>query len=267
MTDELKQNNNTRKKTIIHPSINGILGLISFSTRIPVNRYITIEEMAGSVITWPFVGLAIGCVAAIVTYLLMDVLHFTPLLVAALIYCFLIWLTGFNHLDGVLDMGDGLMAHGDAQRRLEIMRDSMVGTGGIATFFIVAILTISSLSSIPSNYIIFTVLLMEMYSKLAMITTFLIGDDDSKGIGKEIKIGMDYNVLIIDSVIAAIISYTLIGMPAIIATIASVFTGFAMSLVAQRNFGCVTGDIMGATNEIARAVSLIAIIISLNIFI
>jgi len=266
MNNELNQNNN-KNKTIIHPSINGILGIISFSTRIPVNRYITIEEMAGSVITWPFIGLAIGCVGAIVTFLLKDALHLTPILIATLIYCFLIWFTGFNHLDGVLDMGDGLMAHGDAQRRLEIMRDSMVGTGGIATFFIVASITIAALSSINSQHIIYVVLLMEMYSKLAMITTFLLGDDDSKGIGREIKIGMDYKVLLIDSVIVAIIGYVFLGIPGIIATIAAVCTGFAMSIMAQRNFGCVTGDIMGATNEIARVVSLIFIIISFNLII
>lgn len=267
MNNELEQNDYTKKKTIIHPSINGILGLISFSTRIPIKRYVTIEEMAGSVITWPFIGLGIGCGGAIVTYLLKDVLSFTPLLIAALIYCFLIWFTGFNHLDGVLDMGDGLMAHGDAKRRLEIMRDSMVGTGGIATFFIIALLTVASLASIPSQHMIFSVLLMEMYAKLSMITTFLIGDDDSKGIGREIKIGMDYKVLLIDTIIVAIIGYFLLGLPAIIATIASICTGFAMSFIAQKNFGCVTGDIMGASNEIARLVSLIFLIISFNLLI
>lgn len=257
----------TRKKTYIHPSINGLLGIISFSTRIPVNRYVTIEEMAGTVILWPFVGLFIGLAGAIVAFVVKDIFLFTPLLSAVIIYSFILWFTGFNHLDGVLDMGDGLMAHGEAKRRLEIMRDSMVGTGGISAFFIVASLTIAALTSIPSQYLIFTVLLMESTSKLSMITSMLYGDDDSRGIGREIKFGMDYKVLIIDAVILSLLGYFLIGIPGIIGVLAAVATGFYISYVAQKNFGCVTGDIMGASNEIARLVTLLFIILSFNLLV
>ncbi len=249
----------------LRPSVNGLLGIISFSTRIPINRYITIEQMAGSVMLWPYVGFFIGFVAMLFAYVMMYVFHFTPLLTSALVYAFLLWFTGFNHLDGVLDMGDGLMAHGDAKRRLEIMRDSMVGTGGIATFFLVALITVAAYSSIDYSHLLAVILLAETCSKYSMITTMLYGDDDTKGIGRQIKDGMNVKILIANLIIISIIGYLLVGIAGIVVAFVAVFTGFMMSFIAQRNFGCVTGDIMGATNEISRTITLIVLVILFNI--
>ena len=82
--------------------------------------------MASSVIIWPYVGFGIGILGALIAYVSHILLGLTTTLTAAIIYAFLIWFTGFNHLDGVMDMGDGLMVHGDAEKRLSVMRDSMV---------------------------------------------------------------------------------------------------------------------------------------------
>lgn len=254
-------------KTIVRPSLNGLLGIISFSTRIPVNRMVTIEEMASSVVIWPYVGLLIGALGAILAYIVHMFLGLNTMLTAVLIYAFIIWFTGFNHVDGVMDMGDGLMVHGDAEKRLTVMRDSMVGTGGIATFFIVASLTLAALSSIPSAFFVQTVLLMEFASKFSMITSMVIGKDDSRGIGRLIKSGINSKILLILVIINSLIGYLILGMPGVCAIIAAVFTGLYLAHMADNKFGCVTGDIMGASNEIARVVSLIVLIIAFNFLI
>ena len=192
-----EETENTTRKTIVCPNLNGILGLVSFSTRIPVNRYVSIEEMASSVIIWPYVGFGIGILGALIAYVSHILLGLTTTLTAAIIYAFLIWFTGFNHLDGVMDMGDGLMVHGDAEKRLSVMRDSMVGTGGIATFFIVASLTLAALASVPTEIFIQTIIIMEFVSKFSRITSMVIGRDDTRGIGRLIKSGIDAKVLLI----------------------------------------------------------------------
>ncbi|MBE6493218.1 MAG: adenosylcobinamide-GDP ribazoletransferase [Methanosphaera stadtmanae] len=256
-----------RRKAKVRPSINGILGIISFSTRIPVKRYITIEEMSSSVIIWPYIGLCIGVIAAIIFYILTYVLNLPSYLTAALIYCFIIWFTGFNHIDGLLDMGDGLMAHGTPEKRLEIMRDSMVGTGAIATFFIVAILTILSLASIPVNYMIPSIILMELSSKVSMLTTMVFGRLDSKGIAVDMTKGIDYKVLLFTIIIALIISYFLLQEAGLFVIMAATICGLYLSNLADKSFNCVTGDIMGASNEIGRLIALLFIIINLNIIV
>ena len=260
MTKTKKQNFSKHAK--VSPSLNGILGLISFSTRIPINRYITIKEMAGSVILWPYIGLGIVVIGAIVSFILNNVLSFSNILTATLIYCFLIWFTGFNHVDGVMDMGDGLMVHGDPEKRLNVMRDSMVGTGGIASFFIVAITTIAAIASVQSIYLIPAIILMELCAKLSMVTSMVFGTSDSKGIGKEIKKGMDYKVLVVNIIISLIIGYLLLDAAGVMAVFASVICGLYLSYLAEKRFGCVTGDILGASNEYGRVVSLIFIILN-----
>lgn len=257
--------NNVRKKAKIKPSLNGFLGLISFSTRIPIKRYITIEQMAGTVILWPYIGLGIGVIGAIIAYIISQIFGFSNFLTATIVYCFLIWFTGFNHVDGILDMGDGLMAHGEPEKRLSIMRDSMVGAGGIATFFIVASITIAALSSIPSNYLVVSIILMELCAKLSMITSMVFGKTDSNGIGKEIKKGMDYKVLVFTIIISFIIGYLLLNSSGVMAVLASAISGIYLSSVADKSFGCVTGDIFGASNEIGKVIALLFIILNLNI--
>lgn len=259
--------NNDETKTIVHPTINGLLGIISFSTRIPVNRMVTIEEMASTVILWPYVGLLIGFFAALVAYVSQNVLGLNIMLTAAIVYSFSIWFTGFNHTDGVMDMGDGLMVHGDAQKRLSVMRDSTVGTGGIATFFVVASITLVALASVPSEYFILSVLIMEFAAKFSMITSMVIGKDDTKGIGRLIKSGINSKILLVLVVINSLIGYLILGLPGTCAIIASVCTGLYLAHMADEKFGCVTGDIMGASSEIARVVSLIVLLVSFNFLI
>lgn len=261
----MKSKNKYQKHARIQPSINGFLGLIGFSSRIPINRYTTLDEMVGNVFLWPYIGILIGVIGAIVAYILAYILKLPMILTATLIYCFLIWFTGFNHIDGVMDMGDGLMVHGDHTKRLSVMRDSMVGTGGISTFFIVAITTIAALASIPIGNLISTVIVIELCAKISMITTMEFGSRDEKGIAHEIKKGMDYKVLVVNIIIALIIAYLLLGANGVIATLATVVFALYIAVVAERNFGCVTGDILGASNEIGRVVALIIILLNISI--
>ncbi len=246
----------------VRPSIDGILGLISFSTIIPIKRYVTIKKMSSSVILWPYIGLVIGVIGGIIAYVL-EYLAFDQLLIAVLVYCFMLWFTGFNHIDGVMDMGDGLMAHGEQSKRLSIMRDSSVGTGGIATFFIVAVITIASLATIPEGYLVSSIILMELCAKLSMITSMVFGSNDKGGIGPEIRKGMDLKYLVVTIIICLIIATLIIGSAGVLVIFATVITGLYLSYVAEKSFGCVSGDILGASNEIAKAVALIFIILNL----
>ena len=72
---DIQDDDNNESKTIVHPTLNGLLGIISFSTRIPINRMVTIEEMASSVVIWPYVGLFIGVFGAILAYISHFFLH------------------------------------------------------------------------------------------------------------------------------------------------------------------------------------------------
>ena len=164
-----------------------------------------------------------------------------------------------------MDMGDGLMVHGEPEKRMRVMRDSMVGTGGIASFFIVALLTVASLSSIPPQYLLASIVLMELCAKLGQATSMVFGSSDKEGIGTVMREGIDYKVLLVNSIVDMIIAYLLLGSIGVIVVLASIISGLYISYVAQKNFGCVSGDVFGAANEITRVVALLIIILNLNI--
>ena len=69
--------------------IKSLLGLLSFSTIIPVKQYTSIEYMTRLVWCWPFIHLVVGILAAVFGIVCADVLHLNPFFTAALIYAFL----------------------------------------------------------------------------------------------------------------------------------------------------------------------------------
>lgn len=74
----------------------------------------------------------------------MDLIHLSPFIAAAPIYSFSIWFTGFHHLDGLIDFGDGMMVHGSPEKKIAVTRDKRIGTGGVAYLLMVGFNNICS---------------------------------------------------------------------------------------------------------------------------
>ena len=110
---------------------------LGFFTRLPIGSAPLPPTFRGVAVWLPVVGLHL------LSALFADN-RFAALLPASLcgvIGC-LVWVavTGGLHLDGVADCGDGLIVEAPPARRLEIMKDSRLGTfGGAALFFILAL--------------------------------------------------------------------------------------------------------------------------------
>jgi adenosylcobinamide-GDP ribazoletransferase len=155
------KNNEVRK-------INGFFGLISFSTILPLNIHTTIEEMALFTWIWPIVGGLIGIIVGAFGFLVADLFHLPILIAAALIYSFSIWFTGFHHLDGLIDFGDGMMVHGSPEKKIDVMRDKRIGTGGIAYLLMVGLITFAAIGSSPLFLIFYLLLISEMAAKLGI---------------------------------------------------------------------------------------------------
>ena len=79
----------------------------------------------------PAIGLIVGLLAALAVALATLLL---PAQLGGVIGC-LVWvfITGGLHLDGVADCGDGLLVEAPPERRLEIMKDSRLGTFGCSS--------------------------------------------------------------------------------------------------------------------------------------
>ncbi|MBQ2961393.1 adenosylcobinamide-GDP ribazoletransferase [Methanobrevibacter sp.] len=272
----MKEENNDDYFEKQSPSIlRSIGGLLTFSTILPLNVYTTIEEMAKMTWFWPVINGFIGLIAALIAFILTKFIHFDPLLVATIVYGFLLIVNGFNHFDGLMDFGDGVMVHGDPQKKLGIMKDPMTGVGGISTGFIVGTITIAAYASLI-NYayavgfsFILLIIVAEISAKIGLTTCCICSKAGDDGIGKYFIQNMNLQNYVIGLIICFIISVALSLGPGIhiglLGIIGGAFGGALTALIAKRHLEIANGDVLGTSNELGRLFSLIAMLILISI--
>ena len=243
--------------------IRSILGLLTFSTILPINVFTSIEYMTKLTWCWPFLHLFIGILAAICGYVSLEFLHLNSFFTAAIVYAFLMLITGYNHLDGVMDMADGVMVHGEPERKIRIMKDSSVGAGGVATLFLVAILTIAGIYNILDYHFIFGIIICEMTAKTSLITTALLSKPLTPGIGSYFIKETNIPNYFASTVVVGIIAFLLGDLVGIIGVLGSIISGIIIALIAKRNFVLANGDVLGMSNEVGRLFSLLFMSIAL----
>ncbi len=244
--------------------IKSIGGLVTFSTILPLNIHTSIGQMARITWLWPLVSALVGLIGLAIGYAL-NILNFPYFITAAVIYGFFIWFNGFHHLDGLIDLGDALMVHGPPSKKIAAMRDSMIGTGGIGLFFIVAIISIASLNSILAIGPITAILICEMSGKIGLVSCCLTSKPGPDGTGRYFISSINIINFAIILVTTLIIGFLLANITGVLGVLGGVFGGALIAFIGKRNFKIATGDVLGASNEIGRLFSLIFMVIGLTL--
>lgn len=243
--------------------VRSILGLLTFSTILPINVFTSIEYMTKLTWCWPFLHLFVGILAAICGYVSLEFLHLNSFFTAAIVYAFLMLITGYNHLDGVMDMADGIMVHGTPERKIRVMKDSSVGAGGVATLFLVSSLTIAGIYNILDYNFVVGIIICEMSAKTSLLTTALLSKPLVPGIGSYfIKETNVFNYFA-STVIVACIALLIGDWVGVVGVLGAMVSGFIIAIVARRNFVLVNGDVLGMSNEVGRLFSLLFMAVAL----
>ncbi len=121
----------------------------SFLTRLPTRR---LENLAGVRIAdciwvFPIVGLMVGACAALIFGIASDWLA-SPRIAALVAIAFTMLVTGALHEDGLADFADGIGGGRTRERKLEIMRDSRIGTYGALALLVSVLLRVECLADI-----------------------------------------------------------------------------------------------------------------------
>jgi adenosylcobinamide-GDP ribazoletransferase len=122
-----------------------------FLTRVPVPGVSDFSpaDLARSAAWFPFVGLIVGAVVALLVFALDHRSAAVAGIVGVLAW---VWLTGALHLDGLADVADALGAsHRDPQRFLAVLADPHVGTFGIVSIVLVLMLKAASLAMLTTS--------------------------------------------------------------------------------------------------------------------
>ncbi|MEM4311199.1 MAG: adenosylcobinamide-GDP ribazoletransferase [Nitrososphaerales archaeon] len=242
--------------------IRGLASLIKFLTIIPLKpREDDLVLAAKNIHLFPLIGFLLGFLGGLF-YLVLSVL-LPPLIVGFLTLFFLSIINGFHHLDGLMDFGDGLMCKGSREDKLKAMKDIRVGVGGIALGFFIISVTSLSLPSIPRGSIIAALMVSEGFSKFSMVLLALMGSSAKEGTNRifiEEAKKRKLKVLFTSLILASLVSFFLISLNFISLLIISFILPLIINSISKGSFGGLTGDVFGATNEIVRMVSLLALI-------
>ncbi len=229
-----------------------------FLTTIPVGITMEgIEKLMKHIYLFPVVGAFLGIIFAAAGFA--SLIIFPPVLASLVIIISIYYFTGFNHIDGLADFGDGIAAHGSREKKIAAMRDTAVGTGGII-FCMLAILGLfSSIFFIAENRMFFPLALLaaETSAKQSMVTVAAFGRSIHKGFGAMTVENTKKSDFIAGMAFSGAVCYLSLGLPGIGALMASQFAGLFVLNTANRHFGGVSGDVVGASNEIGRLAALL----------
>jgi adenosylcobinamide-GDP ribazoletransferase len=240
-----------------------IKNLFAFLTIIPVSMdKDMLTDCARFMFVFPLIGAFIGLLAGAFGWVAYQ---FLPgLVVGALVLGVLLLITGLHHTDGLLDFGDGVMAHGTPERKIEIMHDQLTGAGGLSLGIMTFLVTALAIAELNAGIIIQGIIVIEVSAKLAMVVGAWAGKAVHQGMASTFLDAMHGGKgsarLVAALIIAFAISTPLLRLAGVITVVAAVLASLVMVGIAHRHFNGVTGDVLGATNELARMVSLIVLL-------
>jgi len=233
-----------------------LFGAVGFLTRLPAGRD---ADAWGAFAAMPAAFLPVGYLVGGVTALALLVPAPDP--ARAFLYLAAIYgVTGINHVDGVADLGDAAVVHGDPERRREALKDTTVGVGAaLAVALVVAGLALAALAlaGLPWRIAVGIVVTAEVGAKLGMAALACLGKAPHDGLGSTFTATNGVGSLAVPALFAApVLALTWPNAAAGGALAGAVVATGAVLRWSNRALGGVGGDAFGATNELGRLAGL-----------
>lgn len=234
------------------------LGLLS-RLPVPVDGARAIARSAKAPWAYPIAGLVLASIAAGVGQLAIWI-GLSPGIVAGLAIGVLVVITGAMHEDGLADSADGLWGGWNKERRLDIMKDSRIGTYGVLSLVLAIGLRWQALAALIGGGLLWPALIIASMFSRAGIVALMAGMPNARGEGLSKSVGRPspHTALMALALGCAgsLVMGTEFGILVIgVGTIACIACGW----IAHIKIGGQTGDILGATQQVSEISILLAI--------
>jgi adenosylcobinamide-GDP ribazoletransferase len=227
-----------------------LLTALQFLTRLPVPRTLnpTPSELSGSIKYFPVVGCILGVFIACCAYAL-EFYHNSPQLTTLCTITVALLLTGAFHEDGLADSMDGLGGAFEPAKKLEIMKDSRIGTyGGIGLMLI--LLFRLELWQHPAKLLLLFLPISLMWARYSSLILVKILNYVSTGShNKPMITAIRQSELLIASLCTLVITLSLLGPKVTLEILVlNAFILFVSQRFLKKQVGGYTGDLLGAVN-------------------
>jgi adenosylcobinamide-GDP ribazoletransferase len=265
--------------------------LLSFLTIIPMGGkedfiFTTAENMYLFPLIGGFIGLLAGLYffgSSIIVAFLLGLANniialptglLATLLPAAMTIAFLSVITGLQHFDGLIDLGNAVGLRNVHDRKMVAHAWTVTYSGAVLAL-VVEFAAFLGLFFVNPFFAFGAILAAEVGAKLSMVTIVWIGKPSHKGLGSIFLSKAKKKLNALAYVIAVVIVFPffaltvnpLMGLVAVGMVLISIPIAFVMEKVSERVFGGVSGDMIGATNEVARSATLVLFAVVLMVMI
>ncbi len=247
--------------------------LLAFLTIIPLGKTDDfVVTSAEAIFLFPIIGGFIGLLGGLyyvgcgflMSYFLAFInsiieipVDFLLRLVSAMMtLAFVLVLTGLQHFDGLVDLGNAI-GIGNLKDRRAAAHAWTVSHKGAFIAILVEALAVLGLFFVNADFAFGAIIAAEVAAKLGMVTIAWLGKPTHTGLGSIFLENAKKRRNIIAYLIAFLIVFPLLNLNGIWVIFISVLLGVFMTKVARSIFGGVSGDMIGATNETVRAISLV----------
>jgi adenosylcobinamide-GDP ribazoletransferase len=199
---------------------------------------------------FPLVGAAIGGAVGLL-YLGMRMIGLPDLAAAALALGASAILTGALHEDGLADVADGFGGGRDAAAKLEIMRDSRLGTYGALILMVSFVVKLSALAALPDGFVVQSLIAAHALAR-GVLPLMSISLPYARKDGLAANAGRPDTVTAWTAGALAM-TIALVSLPwseALCATLVAAGCAIGMALLAQRQIGGQTGDVLGGAEQL-----------------
>lgn len=231
---------------------------VSFLTVFPVpqgpTRSAVSADLAGSFSFFPLVGLIVGICSIIVAIAIHP--WMPTLLSAVVLTTLLVILTRGLHLDGLADLTDGIGGGYTTERRLAIMKDSNIGTFGSLALVLAMLFKVASLQALLESGHWAPILLVPSFGRLAMVfaaykSTYARPEG---GLGKPFLEHMTAKQPWVSTISACVIGLMISPGLTVLYFPVVILCAVLFRLIGRRWLGGMTGDVLGATNEVTEII-------------
>lgn len=239
--------------------IRGIGHVVSFLTVLPSGGA-TLDGTARHVHMFPLAGILIGLLVGGMGLGVWP--FFDPLLVGLFVTAALLLVTGMHHTDGLADFADGMMAKGSPEAKLGAMRDAATGSAGVAVtaLYVAGMVAAASLAG-GGLGLIGAVVAAEVLAKFAMVMVAGTGGPvPGSSCVPFAKYMRDRRRQAASTGITLAAVFLAGGYAGIAAMGVTAVVSMILVASSERSFGGITGDVLGAANEISRLASLVVLV-------
>jgi len=203
--------------------------------------------------------LVIGAIGGI-AYVIASALALPTLAAALIAVAATALVTGALHEDGLADTADGFGGGATREAKLDIMRDSRIGTFGVLALIFSIGLRVVAIADIGTRWHVFAALIVAHALSRGVLPAAMHRLDPARDDGLGAGAGRpEQNQVLIALAIALAIAVVAIGLRAgLSAAIVAGIVALAIGWLAQRQIGGQTGDVLGAIEQGAETAALLA---------